>query len=86
MARFLRFLEIREPDAFVAEAFFLAMWSAHADDGIRCLEHRVSEDARSVALPVEAQYEDSLRGCDRSAREVTELFAPAERLSTTPSR
>jgi hypothetical protein len=77
MARFLRFLEIHEPDALVAEAFFLSMWSAHADDRVRRLERRISKDGRSVALPVEAPNEESVR----DAGELSELFAPAERLS-----
>jgi hypothetical protein len=57
MARFLRFLEIHEPDALVVESFFFPLWSAPADD------------------------ENSLRACDRDARELTELFVPTERLS-----
>jgi hypothetical protein len=72
------FLDIHDLDALGAEAF-LTSWSARANDGIRCLKHWVGEDGRSVALLVEAPNEDSLRACDRDARELTELFAPAER-------
>jgi hypothetical protein len=72
------FLDIHDLDALGVGAF-LTRWAAHADDGVRCLKHWVDEDGRNVALLVEAPNEDSLRACDRDARELTELFAPAER-------
>ncbi len=72
------FLAIHELDGLGLEVF-LARLAAHADEGIRCLKHWVGEDGRNVALLVEAPNEDSLRACDRDAKELTELFAPAER-------
>jgi hypothetical protein len=71
------FLEIYELNGQGAQAFSDAR-SSHRD-GICCLKHWLSEDGRSIALLVEASDEDALRLSHGGAKEITELFAPAER-------
>lgn len=78
------FLDVHELDARGAEAF-VAAWSARAGEGARCRKHWVGEDGRTVALLVEAPDEETLRACDPDAKEVTELFAPAERWASYDS-
>ena len=72
------FLDVHELDGRDVDEF-LAAWSAQAATGVRCLKRWVGEDRRNVALLVEVADEDSVRACDADAKEVTELFAPAER-------
>ena len=72
------FLEVHELDGRGAEAF-VRVRSAQAPRGVRFLKHWFGDDGRKVALPVEAPDKETLRTCAGGAKEVTELFAPAER-------
>lgn len=68
------FLEVS--DRGNAEALVQAR-SAQASRGVRLLKHWLG--ANGVVLLVEAPDEQTLRACSSGAKEITELFAPAER-------
>ncbi len=72
------FLEVHELNGRGAEACVQAR-SAQAPPGVRFLRHWFGDEGRKVALLVEAPDEETLRTCAGGAKEVTELFAPAER-------
>jgi hypothetical protein len=48
-------------------------------NGSRCLKHWISGDRRRLTLLVEASDRQALSASHPGAREVTEVFAPAER-------
>ena len=72
------FLEVHELDGCDAGAFVHAR-SVQAPRGVRLLKHWLGDDGGTVTLLVEAPDEQTLRACAGDAKEVTELFAPAER-------
>jgi hypothetical protein len=72
------FLEVHELDGRDADAFVRAR-STQAPQGVRLLKHWLGDDGRNVAFLVEAPNEETLRACAGGAKEITELFAPAER-------
>jgi hypothetical protein len=71
-------LEVHELDGREAEALVRAR-STGAPNGVRLLKHWLGGDGRTVALLVEAPDEQTLRTCPGNAKEITELFARAER-------
>ena len=76
------FLEVHELSGRDGEAFVQAR-SAQTPRGVRLLKHWVDDDGHKVALLVEAANEE--RACAGGAKEVTELFARAERWSSFDS-